>query len=371
MNLQSCVGWLDTTVWSNRDSYIIVNALKKRFCVPVFELNAWIYSRTCDRYCMRVLLLLSREHPTLPKAEIEGVLEGEGIGYDIMEEDSEERLLLVDVKTRKRNFARRLALTKKALEYIGSSEDLGRLSELVRRRIKKGSSFRVSCESNSVEKKLGRLIHEKGIPVDLSKPDVEVVCLLHRGYTCGLNIPLDRGFEKRRPQHRPFFHPTSMHPKVARLLVNLSRVGKGDVVFDPFCGTGGILIEAGLMGLGVLGCDVDARMTRGCSRNLRHYGIGGRVFRGDALDLQGDLKADAIVTDPPYGRSSYSSDRNLAVLYDRFVSNASSVIRSGGHMVLVLPAGREVDFNGFEVVGRHDLRVHRSLTRRIWALRKS
>lgn len=285
---------------------------------------------------MKLLFELSREHPALPKAEVEGVLEGDGVGYHIGEYDASGGMLLVDVKARKTGFVRRLALTKRALEYVGVSRSLAGMSKLVRGRIKNKSSFRVSCESNSVERKLGGLIHDSGFKVNLSRPDVEVVCLLRDGYTCGLNIPLDRRFNDRKPQFRPFFHPTSMHPKVARLLVNLSRVHSGGVVFDPFCGTGGILIEAGLMGMRVLGCDISREMVEGCRRNLRHYKVEGRVFRGDALDLGGCFRVDAIVTDPPYGRSSYASDRNLAELYERFVDNAGGIMQDGRFMVLVL-----------------------------------
>ena len=48
----------------------------------------------------------------------------------------------------------------------------------------------------------------------------------------------------RRPRARPFFHPAAIFPKLSRALVNLSRVGAGEVFLDPFCGTGSLLLEA-------------------------------------------------------------------------------------------------------------------------------
>ncbi len=44
-----------------------------------------------------------------------------------------------------------------------------------------------------------------------------------------------------------------MSPKLARCMVNLTGVKENDLVLDPFCGTGGILIEAGIMGARVIG----------------------------------------------------------------------------------------------------------------------
>ncbi len=48
--------------------------------------------------------------------------------------------------------------------------------------------------------------------------------------------------EARKVTHRPFSLPISLHPKLARALVNLARVPMGGVLLDPFCGTGGILL---------------------------------------------------------------------------------------------------------------------------------
>ena len=65
-----------------------------------------------------------------------------------------------------------------------------------------------------------------------------------------------KNFETRKVQNRPFFSPISLHPKVARALVNLSEVEKNETLLDPFCGTGGILLEAGLIGANVIGNDI-------------------------------------------------------------------------------------------------------------------
>src|SRR5438132_10142106 len=51
----------------------------------------------------------------------------------------------------------------------------------------------------------------------------------------------------RRPRMRPSFHPSTMVPKLARSLVNLSQAVPGSTFLAPFCGVGGILLEASLL----------------------------------------------------------------------------------------------------------------------------
>ncbi len=80
-------------------------------------------------------------------------------------------------------------------------------------------------------------------------------------------------FYNLKPHKRPFFYPGSMSPKLARCMVNLTGIKKGDLVLDPFCGTGGILIEAGIMGARVVGADIDERMVEGTIKNLNYCGI--------------------------------------------------------------------------------------------------
>ena len=69
---------------------------------------------------------------------------------------------------------------------------------------------------------------------------------------------------------RPFFQPVSLEPRLARLMISLGhrrfRTYDGD---DPFCGTGGIAIEAMLAGLNVLASDLDPKMVKGTEENLQ------------------------------------------------------------------------------------------------------
>ena len=124
-------------------------------------------------------------------------------------------------------------------------------------------------------------------------------------------------FEQRRAHLLPAPHPAMTHPRVARAMVNLSNASHE--ILDPFCGGGGILIEAGLCGLHAVGADIDPRMIGRARTNLQHFGIRDYELRvQDATTFSGS--AEAIVTDLPYGMNTAVTDE-LEKLYLAFLMN--------------------------------------------------
>ncbi|MDL5503936.1 MAG: RsmD family RNA methyltransferase, partial [Candidatus Methanoperedens sp.] len=115
---------------------------------------------------------------------------------------------------------------------------------------------------------------------------------------------IDRSiFEARKPHFKPFFYPGVLMPRVARALVNISM--PQEILFDPFCGTGGILVEAGFIGIKVIGGDMQRKILLGAKMNLDHYNANYSLMYEDACRLAlRDQSVDAVVTDPPYGRSA-------------------------------------------------------------------
>lgn len=188
-------------------------------------------------------------------------------------------------------------------------------------------------------------------------------------------IPLARSsagdFEERKPRRRPFFKPGSMEPRLSRLFVNLSRLRKGGVYLDPFCGSGGFAIEACSMGAGLVICgDVDWRSSLGAKANLERYGCGGRYLTliSDAASLP-LVEADSIATDPPYGRSSSTAGRSYRDLVLSFLLEAKRVARAGSFVVF---AGSHSDRPatiaeeaGLVNIRRFHMFVHGTLVREI------
>jgi tRNA (guanine10-N2)-dimethyltransferase len=143
-------------------------------------------------------------------------------------------------------------------------------------------------------------------------------------------------------------------------------------VLDPFCGTGGIAIEAALIGARALASDIDPRMVAGARANLRHLGLSAEVGRLDARCLDEAHEpgsVDAIATDPPYGRAASTWGAGVEGLLAEALPAALAVLRPGGRMCLAVPdevpierLARDV---GFKYLFGARLRVHGSLTRHI------
>ncbi|MBN2250801.1 MAG: methyltransferase [Candidatus Altiarchaeota archaeon] len=319
---------------------------------------------------MRLFFHLSGEHPDLPWAEVRAVLEGEKVQYSVVFEDG--GVLVLDADSPGSAYVKRLALSKKAGKVLAHTGNLIDVALSIRCKVPLHKTVAVRSRSHSLEEDLGGKLSALGYVTDLEEPDARIECFRTGAkYLAGSGIRFERRFNTRRPQFRPYFHPTSMHPKLARVLVNLARVRKGDTVLDPFCGTGGVLIEAGLMGMDYQGSDIDPKMVEGCKKNLESFGLWGDIMEADALNLKGMFgNIDAVVTDPPYARSSFVSERNLEGFYRKFLASAETVLRSGGFLVFMTPKQYIIDYRGFDLVEEFHVRVHKSLTRRITVLRK-
>lgn len=232
-------------------------------------------------------------------------------------------------------------------------------------------------EVTDLPRKLGAVIHAKGFKVNLSKPDtlVRVYCgeNLYAGIRLRFFDPKD--FERRKAHHRPFFRPISLHPRISRALVNLTKARRE--LLDPMMGAGGILIEAGLIGLKVYGVDIKPEMVEGAEMNLRHYGIRDYVLKlGDATRLEElfDKKFEAIATDPPYGTSATLAGRRREELYREVLESINAVLEQGGRLSIAFPTSfdgeKEAEKVGFRLVGKYYQKVHKSLERYFYVFEK-
>lgn len=314
---------------------------------------------------MKYLIKFSGEHSRLHIAETRALVGAEGFDLKIAQLQN----LWHIVETDAVDFVGRSAYISGAFEFIGSHMNYRNLVGDIFDSIQEHGSFRIDSGSQTVSVKLGKMLVDLGLRVSLKEPEVVVGCYALAGkHYAGIRIPLNREFSLRKPQHRPYFHPTSMHPKLARCLVNLSGVVPGETLLDPFCGTGGILIEAGLMDVGVAGWDVNPQSVDGCRRNLGHYGLSGKISEADALNKEGSF--EAIVTDPPYGRASITT-RETQSLFDRFIQRAYSILKQECRLVLMGPDFIALNTGEFRVKDDFSVRMHKSLTRKIWVMEKS
>lgn len=245
-----------------------------------------------------------------------------------------------------------------AASYAVRSERLGGVNKEIKR--------------TSLERSIGSLLKHKApsLRVQLKEPDFTFLCVIYEdSFSFGItqHAKPSGPISRRRPRKRPVFHPSTMPPKIARCMVNLSRARPGRLFADPFCGVGGIVIEATLIGCRVVAVDASTRMLRGVRRNVAHFNLpASGMINGDAryMPVHG---LDSIATDPPYGRDSSTRGVNVNDLIRQFLHGALTSMNHDAHLCISAPSEVQLaDYArdaGFQVKERHLARIHRSLTR--------
>ncbi|MDI9644741.1 MAG: hypothetical protein QFX35_05930 [Candidatus Verstraetearchaeota archaeon] len=333
----------------------------------------------------RAFLLLSGEHPTLPYAEVRSLLRSEGISYP--EEVKDDQVLVLPWESRLAELlGARAALvmeggrllacadhSQEALRRACGSIDWGFLEgKRFGVRVTRIKRYWTDADLQLLERRIGDSIPTcLGAKVDLKSPEVWVRGVISaRGiYLFMSEFKTERGtFFRRRPKTRPYFHPGVLEPKLSRTFVNLSSVRGGELFVDPFCGTGGFIIEAAMMGIKSVGIDLDLRMVRGALMNARFYGLDCDILHGDATELP-LARADGIATDPPYGRGSSTKGERVEDLLRGLMRGAREILRKGGRVCFAAPSevrpSLVAEREGLQVLEEHMMRVHKSLTRAI------
>jgi len=340
-----------------------------------------------------IFLVTSGEHPTLPLSEATAILDAYKIDYRV----GEKHYKLVELEAPPSAadlVAKRAGYVEEAgIEIFHSLPDPVEIKKTLR-------SLDLSMYISPQESFSVRVVRYGGISKEVSRVKLEAelggVMLSQTGSRVDLENPIRRfrgilagpyfhfglqtfkrprgSVARRRPRKRPVFHPSTMVPKLARCLVNLACATEKTVFLDPFCGVGGILLEASLLGCPVLGVDALRRMVRGARRNLLHFGpapLG--MIQADARKIP-ITKVGAIATDPPYGTGASTLKATTKEILRDFLPEAREILAANARAVIVSPLGTGApaiaEDSGFRVLEDHRVYVHRSLTREILVLER-
>ncbi|MBI2656631.1 methyltransferase domain-containing protein [Candidatus Woesearchaeota archaeon] len=364
---------------------------------------------------MKYIFLLSGDYADLGREEVLTL-------FDAGNFKLIDRLLIADVKNNEniiKKLSQRLALTKSIYKLLFECK----INELIKtmeyydwNSVSKGSFclriYNLNDNKNSITNKFNKKIgknnkikrhSEKDLAkyiwhsvqnpkVDLENPKTKIELFVHKEKVyCGLlAYENNEGFESRRSHLRPFPHPSSLHPKLARALVNITGIKKNETLLDPFCGTGGFLIEAGLMGIKTIGYDISKNMAEGCKENLDYFNIKNYAIKNkNALDIEN--KNDYAVTDLPYGLNSnvyleyYKNSlkrksnkinlktnkrnqiKNIEGFYSKFLQKLRKILKKKA--VIIFPSyanyKKLLQKSKFKIDKEFEIYVHRSLTRKI------
>jgi tRNA (guanine10-N2)-dimethyltransferase len=316
---------------------------------------------------MKLLFLLSGEHPTLPYSELSCVGE-------VIDTRPQVAVALCD----NLSTVNRLAMAHSAMEYLGECPgDVKSFERLLKElsissrdpfvaRVKKIEGAAIKEPTASLERLMGGAI-EGTVSLDSPVHTYKAIFSGDRCYVGKLLCEIDRClFDARNPGKRAFFHPGVMMPRMARSIVNISLVTRGGHFLDPFCGTGGVLIEAAMVGADITGCDMDRFMVLGARSNIKNPGL----LLSDAAHLPiKDRSIDSVATDLPYGQSSSIMAEGLESLYRESIEEIRRVLKPGKRAVIVTHRDiREIASPIMDLREFHEQRVHKSLTRRIMVL---
>jgi len=211
---------------------------------------------------------------------------------------------------------------------------------------------------SSIEKTVGTTIKQaSGARVSLSNPALTVYLVFtdnqnYLGYST--MIPT-----QKRPK-KIIKSPFELNWKLSRAMANLSGLNEDEVLCDPFCGTGTILLEAESMGIRSIGIDFDKKMCKVAKKNLAVNGYNSKIInaRYEHIKKIKD-KIDGIVTDLPYGISSKSSESPKKLISD-FISILPKKKK------LALMCKKELaDQIELKPAKRYEIYRHKSLTRTI------
>ena len=162
-----------------------------------------------------------------------------------------------------------------------------------------------------------------------------------------------------RDYGRPVPSPRSgmLPPKLAQMMINISKIRKNQTLLDPFCGSGTILQEAANLGIeNLIGADCDARAIDDTKKNTAwfqdEFKIRPRflnIFQCDARELSQKIQAnsiDAIITEPYLGppltgrelSSVIQKNRDeLEILYAAAFQEFAKILKSDGTAVFIFP----------------------------------
>jgi len=148
----------------------------------------------------------------------------------------------------------------------------------------------------------------------------------------------------------------SIPPRLARAMINITGVKKGDVVLDPFCGFGTILQEALLLGLKPIGVDIDNKCVSATQTNLSwikktadivlprdHVMMGDATHLGSLIPKQ---SVDAIVTEPilvprllksPSVKKARSILEKTENVYTDAIPEMAKTLKVTGKMAMIAP----------------------------------
>ncbi|ODV91741.1 hypothetical protein CANCADRAFT_322 [Tortispora caseinolytica NRRL Y-17796] len=290
----------------------------------------------------KYLVLLAQAHETFREAELQALASLYDIDLDLSSYSKNNPFLVVSLEDdeQAKNLVSRAILVRSVFELWSEGKDLAELHENTKRDSKdkwelyKYCSFRfmvTSFQGSRPKQDQRELIESFSYldfqgPIRMKDPD-QVFCVLedydlingskesvlkHMCFGRWIADSDRHAIDTYDLKRRDYIGTTSFEAELALVTCNIAKITHGDLVYDPFAGTGSFLIAAAHYGGHVFGADIDGRQLRGIGKksnidsNFIQYNLTSKyidVFSSDFTHppFRSTVQFNAIVCDPPYG----------------------------------------------------------------------
>ncbi len=232
--------------------------------------------------------------------------------------------------------------------------------------------------SLEIEKKLGGLLYDywRGkLRVDLDSPQLMLRVILTPSQVHvyqRLAVSARKILGQKNPKNRPYSNPSILDSFLLRAMINMAQIRSGDVLLDPFCGTGSTFIESVDLKVLSLGIELSRLVSWGALQNIQGMQLPAHLILSDArLMPLATNSLDAVVFDPPYGRGASTLGIPLANLLHQVLQQCERVLKPKRFLVMSLID--EVSLEDFfpkkshlQLLRTFKWYVHRSMTRMIY-----
>lgn len=193
---------------------------------------------------------------------------------------------------------------------------------------------------------------------------------INKIHFCKMLYVNEKDYMDRMPKLRPANKPYTLKSDIARASLNLLGIKKG-LVLDPFCGIGGILLEAYDLGFDIAGNDINWNDLKEMKKNFDYYYPKAEYIRtlaDSANQFFKDNTVDGIVTDIPYGKSSRKLGKDL---YEDFLKASKCYLKKGKRIIIIYAnflEFRNIALKYFDEVCEIEEYINKSMTRYILVL---
>jgi tRNA G10 N-methylase Trm11 len=178
-----------------------------------------------------------------------------------------------------------------------------------------------------------------------------VICDQYLGRVIEVSNPKEYKKRDNDRMHNDFVRSISI--RLAKILINLTQIKKGERLLDPFCGVGVLLEECLNQNIKCVGVEIDDKIRMEAMKNLKNFNSKGdfKVFKGDSSKINQflPLKINCVASEPylgPYFKTYPKKGEVIKVvkelngLYMSFFANLKKVLEKNGRVVMIMPVFR-------------------------------